>query len=230
MEKGRYANVIVDISHEKVDRPFQYKIPDDLCVSLSPGSFVKVPFGTGNRMRQGYVVEITDQPQYPPEKLKEIAGLVKNGVSAESDAIKLAAFIKENYGSTMIAALKTVLPVKQSMKPKEKRKITRLASVNEITSLLGESIRKHQVAKARVMSELLKEPVLPYELVTGKLNVSSATLRSLENQRVLSIETENYYRNPVKLETAKETGKQLSSSLFVTRYYPIMKKKFGRLT
>lgn len=210
MEKGRYANVIVDISHEKVDRPFQYKIPDDLCVSLSPGSFVKVPFGTGNRMRQGYVVEITDQPQYPPEKLKEIAGLVKNGVSAESDAIKLAAFIKENYGSTMIAALKTVLPVKQSMKPKEKRKITRLASVDEITSLLGESIRKHQVAKARVMSELLKEPVLPYELVTGKLNVSSATLRSLENQRVLSIETENYYRNPVKLETAKETGKQLS--------------------
>lgn len=210
MEKGRYANVIVDISHEKVDRPFQYKIPDDLCVSLSPGSFVKVPFGTGNRLRQGYVVEITDQPQYPPEKLKEIAGLVKNGVSAESDAIKLAAFIKENYGSTMIAALKTVLPVKQSMKPKEKRKITRLASVDEITSLLGESIRKHQVAKARVMSELLKEPVLPYELVTGKLNVSSATLRSLENQRVLSIETENYYRNPVKLETAKETGKQLS--------------------
>lgn len=210
MEKGRYANIIVDISHEKVDRPFQYKIPDDLCVSLSPGSFVKVPFGTGNRMRQGYVVEITDQPQYPPEKLKEIAGLVKNGVSAESDAVKLAAFIKENYGSTMIAALKTVLPVKQSMKPKEKRKITRLASVDEITSLLGESIRKHQVAKARVMSELLKEPVLPYELVTGKLNVSSATLRSLENQRVLSIETENYYRNPVKLETAKETGKQLS--------------------
>ena len=25
-----YANVIIDISHEKVDRPFQYRIPDAL--------------------------------------------------------------------------------------------------------------------------------------------------------------------------------------------------------
>ena len=27
---GRFANIIVDISHEKVDRPFQYRIPDAL--------------------------------------------------------------------------------------------------------------------------------------------------------------------------------------------------------
>ncbi len=27
---GRFANIIVDISHEKVDRPFQYLIPPQL--------------------------------------------------------------------------------------------------------------------------------------------------------------------------------------------------------
>ena len=27
---GRFANIIVDISHEKVDRPFQYLIPNEL--------------------------------------------------------------------------------------------------------------------------------------------------------------------------------------------------------
>ena len=31
-----YANVIVDISHEKVDRPFQYRIPDRLIGKVEP--------------------------------------------------------------------------------------------------------------------------------------------------------------------------------------------------
>ena len=30
MTQGVYANVIVDISREKLDRPFQYRIPDEL--------------------------------------------------------------------------------------------------------------------------------------------------------------------------------------------------------
>lgn len=28
--QGRFANIIVDISHEKVDRPFQYRVPEAL--------------------------------------------------------------------------------------------------------------------------------------------------------------------------------------------------------
>ena len=50
MITGRYANVIVDISHEKVDRPFQYKIPERLMGKLSPGMCVEIPFGNGRAM------------------------------------------------------------------------------------------------------------------------------------------------------------------------------------
>ncbi len=211
MEKGVYANIIVDISHEKVDRPFQYKVPDALFESLKCGSRVQIPFGAGNHLRQGYVIELTDKAEYPPDKMKEIAGIVKDGISAESDAVQLAAWMKQNYGSTMIAALKTVLPVKQAVKLKEKKKITRLASAEETMSYLGECIRKHQTAKARVLAELVKEPILPYELVTKKLNVSSATIKSLEKQSILLVESESYYRNPVQLSSPKEAGKELSS-------------------
>ncbi len=35
MEK-RYADVIIDISHDKVDRPFQYKIPPELAGAVYP--------------------------------------------------------------------------------------------------------------------------------------------------------------------------------------------------
>lgn len=210
MTEGRYANIIIDISHEKVDRPFQYRIPDWLKESIEPGVCVKVPFGTGNRIRHGYVIEVTDTPQFPDERIKQIAGVEKGSVSVEADAIRLAAWMRKTYGSTMIAALKTVLPVKQNMKLKEKKKICRLLTSEETRSLLGEAMRKSQNARARVLEELCCEPELPYELVTGKLNVSPATLRSLVGQGVIAIESESYYRNPVKIESEREAGRELS--------------------
>ena len=107
----QYANIIVDIAHEKVDRPFQYKIPQDLQDSLCVGMAVTIPFGKGNHRRIGYIVELTNKPAYDPAKLKEIEAVKTGGVAVEENLIRLAAWMKEHYGSTMITALKTVLPV-----------------------------------------------------------------------------------------------------------------------
>ena len=210
MNHGTYANVIIDISHEKVDRPFQYRIPDSLKEKLAVGMCVQIPFGTGNRKRKGYVIEITDKNEFPEERIKEIDGIITDNLPAEADAVRLAAWMRQTYGSTMIAALKTVLPVKRTVKAVEKKKLRRTLSAEELTSLLGECIRKHQNAKARVLQELLTEEELPYELVTGKLHVSAATLNSLVNQGAITIESESSYRNPVSLNATAESGPELS--------------------
>lgn len=207
-----YANIIIDISHEKVDKTFQYKIPEAMKSVLEEGMCVQVPFGAGNRLRTGYVLERTEKAEFPPEKMKEIGCIVKDGVSVEADAVKLAAWIKNTYGCTMIAALKTVLPVKQVFKQKEKKKIVRKADLEVIRSAYGEALRKKQHAKVRVLSELLTEPVLPYELVSGKLHVAVATLKSLQNQELIQIESESYYRNPVKPMDGEEEKKTLSDA------------------
>ena len=210
MNHGTYANVIIDISHEKVDRPFQYRIPDSLKEKLAVGMCVQIPFGTGNRKRKGYVIEITGKNEYPEEKIKEIDGIITDNLPAEADAIRLAAWMRQTYGSTMIAALKTVLPVKRTVKAVEKKKLRRILSAEELTALLGECMRKHQNAKVRVLQELLTEEELPYELVTGKLHVSAATLNSLVNQGAITIESESSYRNPVSLNVTAQSGPELS--------------------
>lgn len=210
MNHGTYANVIIDISHEKVDRPFQYRIPDSLKEKLAVGMCVQIPFGTGNRKRKGYVIEITGKNEYPEEKIKEIDGIITDNLPAEADAIRLAAWMRQTYGSTMIAALKTVLPVKRAVKAVEKKKLRRSLPAEELTSLLGECMRKHQNAKVRVLQELLTEEELPYELVIGKLHVSAATLNSLVNQGAITIESESSYRNPVSLNVTAQSGPELS--------------------
>ncbi len=60
----RYANVIIDISHESVDRMFQYRIPEALKGRIQAGDPVYIPFGAGKRPRRGYVVELTTALQY----------------------------------------------------------------------------------------------------------------------------------------------------------------------
>ena len=47
----RFADIIIDISHEKLDKTFQYIIPDELRDKVKTGSCVSVPFGKGNYLR-----------------------------------------------------------------------------------------------------------------------------------------------------------------------------------
>lgn len=194
--QGKYANIIIDISHEKVDRPFQYRVPEALKEKITVGTCVTVPFGRGDHLRKGYVIEITDRADYAPDKLKEIAAAEENNLAVESDCIRLAAWMKKQYGSTMIAALKTVLPVKQKVKSPEKKSVSLLLPAEEAELLLSECERKHQTAKARVLAELIREKELPVSLIAGRLHVSSATLKSLENQNAVRIVSESGYRNP----------------------------------
>ena len=193
--KGIFANIIVDISHEKVDRPFQYRGPDALMGQLEVGMSVLIPFGRGNKLIKGYVMELTDTPEYEISKIKYVDSVVKGGVSAQADSIKLAWWIKEHYGSTMISALKTVLPVKQKMKQVVKKTICCLVDPDTAFAKSEEFENKHQNAKARLMRELAGQPMLPQLLVTGKLNVTTQTIRSLEQAGLIKVTEENVYRN-----------------------------------
>lgn len=196
--EGKYANIIIDISHEKVDRPFQYIIPDSLRERVREGCCVSVPFGVGNHLRKGYVIGITDKAEFAPEKLKRIDGIEDKTVSAEAGYIKLAAWMREQYGSTMIAAMKTVLPVKQKTKELERKRCKLLLPAAEAEALLAVCIKKRQTARARVLEELIREKELPVPLLTGKLHVALSTLQSLEKQGAVAIESEKSYRNPVE--------------------------------
>ncbi len=207
---AKYADVIIDISHENVDRPFQYKIPQELSEAVYAGVRVHVPFGAGDREKIGYVVDLSDEPKYPVEKLKSILSVDDKAVTAQSSQIRIAYWMKRQYGSTMIAALKIVLPVKQKLKQLEKKKVTRCLPAEGLRELAESCEAKHQSAKARVLRALTEEEVLPYELIRQKLNVSSATLQALQKQGCLQIETESLYRNPVKLMAKEEQRVSLS--------------------
>lgn len=82
----QYANIIIDISHESVDKTFQYRIPEHLLGQITAGQQVYIPFGAGSHKRKGYVVELTNQTEYDISKIKEIDSLVEGSITAQSPA------------------------------------------------------------------------------------------------------------------------------------------------
>ncbi|MCU6760761.1 Primosomal protein N' [uncultured Roseburia sp.] len=195
---AQFANIIIDISHEKVDKTFQYKIPEQLQEQIQAGVKVRVPFGRGNGLRCGYVVEVTDQAEFERSKIKEIAEVVSGSIAAEAQMIAFAAWIRQNYGGTMNQALKTVLPVKKIETKKERRIVKLKMSVSDALDLLEEFQKKHRTARARLLKELMENKQLPYEVITRKLNVTAAVVRALEEADVLEIEVIRTYRNPIR--------------------------------
>ena len=111
-----YADVIVDISHKAVDRTFSYRIPEELEETVSVGTPVMIPFGQGNRARKGYVISISDTTPWEESKVKSILRVPEGSLPVESRMIRLAGWMRERYGCTMISALETVMPVKQKVR------------------------------------------------------------------------------------------------------------------
>ncbi len=205
----KYAAVIVDISHESVDRPFTYRIKEAMKDEITIGSCVTVPFGKGNKMRKGYVVAFSDSADFPDEKIKEIEEIVIKQDDLQGRMIRLAAWIRKHYGSTMIQALKVVLPVKKTVKPIEKKTIVLKMELQEAQKLLETCRAKSQKARVRLLEELIKESVLDYQLVRGKLNISAQTLAKLQEMGAIGIEAQDYFRNPIVVEKSRETNKEL---------------------
>ena len=212
----RYADVIIDISHDRLDRPFTYRIPDHLQQEIRLGSQVLVPFGKAREPRKGYVTGFKESADLEEERIREILDLVRlrEGYTEENDRdfnIRLAIWLKTCYGSTMITALKTVMTSRKSGAPKKKKTIRLTADPQTAAEKLLWYQKKHQTARARLLNALLETPEIPYEMVTGKLHITGPVIRALKTAGLLEIEETGYLRNPVSVENAGPGPASLSA-------------------
>ncbi|MBQ9032929.1 MAG: primosomal protein N' [Parasporobacterium sp.] len=197
----KYADVIVDISHENVDRPFEYIVPSELEASLRCGCQVVIPFGKGNKQIQGFVINIKEEPTFDVNRLKAIESILPGSRRIESHMIELAAYIRENYGSTMNKALKIVLPVRKKSSPIVEKYISCSPDRQKVEEAL-ERYRsdKRMVARCRLLEEAAKEKVLPYNIVRDKLNISVQTIRSLEKEGLIRIDIMENLRDAFQIK------------------------------
>lgn len=194
----RYADVIVDISLEKLDKTYQYAIPEHLAATAVVGAKVEVPFGGGNRKLDGFIMDTSDTPVFDPARTKEIISVVQGAVSLERRFISLAYWMKEHFGGTMNDALKTVLPVKQEVRNLKKRTLVLTAGEDVLAEYYTLAIKRKYTARIRLLELLQEKKQLDYGEITQNLKITPSTVEAICRDGMAKLREETIYRNPAK--------------------------------
>ena len=101
-----FAQVIVDIAHEAVDRVFTYRVPEGM--ELEVGMRVRVPFGP--RQKEGCILAFSQDPGMDTAKVKSVIAPLEDYPALLPQMIGLAREIAENTHCPLAEALRLMLP------------------------------------------------------------------------------------------------------------------------
>ena len=134
----KFANIIIDLTTSALNKSFVFRVPDSLNGKVKRGDKVIVPFGSSNKDREGYVLEILSIDELKEKKfyktdkyfktsdaidnLKEIKDIAEEKISANDILLKIAIFLYREYAAPIATCINTVLPVKEKVR-KNKRQV-----------------------------------------------------------------------------------------------------------
>ena len=191
----RYAEVIVDLSAEAVDRRFTYAVPEGL--SLVPGMLVTVPFGP--RTLDGFVVRLTDACALPPEKVKPVIKAVRPEPVVLSELMALADWMHDRYLCNLVDALRLMIP-SELRGGRVREKTRRVAHLELDGAGIDEFIAKNPRAKKQIG---IVERLRAGDVETAVLD--SAALKALEKKGAVSIYLSEQRRTPAALSDDAHT-------------------------
>ena len=187
----RYAEVIVDLSNEAVDRLFTYRIPAGM--ALTPGQRVEVPFGP--RTLEGYVIALKGECGLPGEKVKDVRRALEDYPVILPELIELAQWMKRKYHCNLVDGLRQMIPAAMRggrVHEKTVSIVCLCASGEEVRAY----IEKNRRAKARVrVLEALENGPKPLSYLN---ELSPGAAKSLAEQGLVRIESDEVLRSPFR--------------------------------
>ena len=105
-----FAEVIINNDSVQVDRPFTYKIPEDLEENIRKGHRIKIPFGRGNKPIEGFVINILIDYEGDLSKLKSILSLCDEKPILSLKDLDLIDFMRKKYLCKYIDAIRVMIP------------------------------------------------------------------------------------------------------------------------
>ena len=199
------AEVIIDSRAKKLNRKFDYKIPEKLLDIIDVGSRVLVPFANFKTLEQGYVIKIKENTDF---EVKEIAGLDEN---LSEQRIELARWMARKYFCNVSECIKLMLTPGTRSKDVSKRIQDKKINFVYLTEIynkypeIAEQLRGEKQKKA--IEFISKNEGLTIPEIIEFANVSRETINSLVKKELLKIEEQKVERNPLAIKRKEENKK-----------------------
>ena len=193
-----FAEVIINSNARALNKVFDYIVPASLENTIQVGARVFVPFGKGEKLEDGFIINLKEASEFAN---KEIASIQEeNSISEEN--IVLAKLMARKYFCNISDCIKLMLPPRTGGKKLENRAKEKTGNFvflkrdKEEIDFLIETEKIKSDKHIRVL-KFLEENDGVYksdlELITG---VSSSTIKTLEKNGHIEIIEKQIERNP----------------------------------
>lgn len=197
------AEVIINRTAKKLNRAFDYHVPNELEGLIFVGSKVLVPFGKGGKLEEAFVVGLKEKTNYENE-IKEI---VKLEEQLKDEQIELAKWMAKRYFCNVSDCIKLMLTPGTRTKNREKR--IQDKTINSVYLSKDREEVEFDIETGKIKSDKQKKVInfvkdnegvtIPeIEMLT---DCSRAIVNTLIKNGYLEIIEERIERNPLELKS-----------------------------
>ena len=179
------ATVAVDGTFFSFDTDYSYRVPENLIESAQIGCMVNVPFGKGNRLRQGFIIGFEDSAKPELKSIDSVKGKVLS-----DEMVALAVWLKDRCFCTTYDCLKLMLPRGYGKLGSKSERMVRL--VNDDESVLLSVTKKQKT----VCDLLLDVGAAAANEVCEFCSVGMTVLKNLEKAGIIEFYKREIMRNP----------------------------------
>ncbi len=191
------ATVAVEKTFFNLDSDYDYYVPEVLVKTAKVGMRVRIPFGNGNRLRDGIIVKLYSGIN---SKLKEIASITDSKPCLDEEMISLALWLKERCFCTTYDCLRQMLP----------RGFGKIRNASSKTAMLliekEEDLPKLTPKQRSVVNLLFDIGSASVNEICEFCSVGAAVIKNLEKYGVITVYDKQVYRTPYKVNEPTDTA------------------------
>lgn len=216
-----FVEVVVDNTSSNTDRFFTYIVPEEYKKDIEIGKKVLVPFGIGNKLVEGIIVNIICHTDIEYKRIKPIKTIFNDDPVLSNDLIKLSFWMKEKYLAQYSDILRTMLPTGTTNKAidvvnlinNDKNILDKINSKNQLKII--EFLERHGEAEAQDIKEATGitniNPSLNSLFMSGIIQITK-TVSSEVNKRYEKVVKRNFgfeHMEEALSKLAKNATKQI---------------------
>ena len=201
-----FANVIVDISNDAVDRVFDYVALPDTVVGMR----VKVPFGA--RALLGYVIGLSEDTTFDKSKIKPIISNLENVPKLKPEIVSLIKFMAEKFFLRLSDCIKLAIPSCVRLDTQKEQNTYSISLILDLDTAIN-IIGKRAKSQLSAVAYLNEQGVVDFSTMVemfGRTSINALIQKGIisknANRRLRSPEFESSQVEKNTLTTAQQTA------------------------
>ena len=188
-----YCQVIVDIVHENVAKPFTYSVPEGM--ELSEGQRVAVPFG--RMQKEGVVIALTEQSGIDIGRIRSVIRPLEDYAAIPPELMALAKEMAGQAHCPLAETLRLMLPAQLRggrVRPRTVKAVQLAVPREEAEDVIRQEKRAGK--RIQLLTNLLDGEARPVQALSAIVKNPREALRKLEQDGLIRISEEEIMRTP----------------------------------